>query len=407
MSADTADRTFRYMNGYTCLAGECPDTCCAYWRVPVDEAHYESLRQVMSAPADRELFERVVEREPEASRTPERSARLKLDKSRHCPFLDEAKRCSLHARFGEDLLPDACATFPRLVGLVGQRRELSGCISCPEVARRALDDDYATDLVAPATDALGRGAPSQELRGGAEPAARLDTVRDAMYEIVSTRIYPLDARLFALAHLAYDLDEMVGRRGDPAELSEAVEAYTKASHIGEMHKLLSSAPPDGAFGLGCVLQLFAGPLQSSHSHRFADRAGEVLSSLGKPADVHEVWRIFAERRNALDEDAIARVNRFVFNYVRHACMSEWYSSFPSLRLYVQTLLLRVTTLRFLTIGHPALTAAEPATIDEIGIQVFYSFSRAIERNALAAAGFYQLAGEALPSYYHTAPLLRV
>jgi len=402
-----SDKTFRYMNGYACLAGDCPDTCCAYWRVPVDEVHYEKLRATVTDPADRELFERAIEREPEKSRTPQRAARIKLDQNRHCPYLDEDRLCSLHSRFGDEVLPDACATFPRLVGLLGERRELAGCISCPEVARRALLDEHATDLVAIAPGALGRGAPSQELRGGAEPATRLDAVRDAMYEIMSTRIYPLDSRLFALARFGQELDELVRRRGDPAELAEAIDPYVKPAHIGEMHKLLATAPRDGAFGLGCVMQMFAGPLHSSHSHRFAEIAGEVVSSFGEATDIHDFWRIFKERRDGFSDHDLARVDLFVFNYVRHCCMAEWYSTFPSLRLYTQTLILRVAALRFLTLGHPALSAAEPASLDDVGVDVFYSFSRAIERNAIASAGFYDLAGKVLPTFFHTAPLLRV
>jgi len=400
-------RAMRYMNGYACLAADCPDNCCVSWRVPVAEAHLELLRQAMSEPADLELFERAVEMMPEDKRTPQTAARLKLDDDHRCMFLDEQRLCSLHRRFGDEMLPDACATYPRMVGLVDERRELAGSLAWPEVARRALTTDDGTDLVEVEPEATGRGWISQELRGGAEAAARLDIVRDAMYEILSTRLYPLSSRLFAVTHFGYQLHDLVAERGEPDKLLAVVAPHVGPENIGKLHAMLSSAPPEGAFGLSCVLQLLSGPLSTSNSQRFVDLAQEVLTSFAGATSIHEFWQTYTERRQALAEGAAARVDRLVFNYARHCCMAEWYSSSAGLRMFVQQLLLRVTTLRFLMLGHPSMAGLEPDRVDELGVEIFYSFAGTTERNLLVTTGFLEIASQTMPTFFHAAPLLRV
>ena len=34
----------RYLAGFNCIGGECPDTCCAGWDVTVDKAQFKKLR---------------------------------------------------------------------------------------------------------------------------------------------------------------------------------------------------------------------------------------------------------------------------------------------------------------------------------------------------------------------------
>ena len=35
-----------YYNEFECIAGECPDTCCAGWQVDIDDAQMEKYRKM-------------------------------------------------------------------------------------------------------------------------------------------------------------------------------------------------------------------------------------------------------------------------------------------------------------------------------------------------------------------------
>src|SRR5262249_12258330 len=64
--------------------------------------------------------------------TPGRHALLVLTDDASCAFLDHGL-CSIQARFGEELLPDACASFPPSLGRVGDRFERVATTACPEI----------------------------------------------------------------------------------------------------------------------------------------------------------------------------------------------------------------------------------------------------------------------------------
>src|SRR4029079_17930828 len=104
------------------------------------------------APRD---FARGLALVPEAERTDDRHALIQKGEGDACTFLDD-NWCSIHRRFGEDALPDVCSQYPRRVSQVADRIELTGSISCPEVTRRLLHGERATDLVPCDGKAVGR-----------------------------------------------------------------------------------------------------------------------------------------------------------------------------------------------------------------------------------------------------------
>jgi len=394
------------MNGFACIGQACEENCCRSWNIPFDEAHYDRVREAMTAPEDRERFERFVEPVPEEARTPAQVARIRLARGTACPFRDDDELCSLHRRFGEEVLPDGCANYPRIVSLVGERRELAGALSCPEVARRALLTEDATDLVAAEPAAFGRGSLSLELRDEAD-AARLDAVRDALYGIATTTGYPLDSRLFCLAHFAHQTEALVSRRGDPDELEEAIAPLAEPAQLEEAHTLLASAPEDGTFGLACVVQLLNGAFGEVGSIGFPRVVEEVVTGYAHAPTVEELWPAYAAHRDAVPQSVRSRVDLYLANYAKHYCMTEWHHSAPRLLAHVQRLLLCVATLRFLILGHPAIAELDSEALDELAVRTVYSLSPATERNPRGKEALLELALTALPTFAHAAPLLRV
>ena len=62
-----------------------------------------------------------------------------------CAFLDDERRCEIHARSGADALWNACADYPRRAARTGDRLEISATLGCPEVARLALLGEATDD----------------------------------------------------------------------------------------------------------------------------------------------------------------------------------------------------------------------------------------------------------------------
>ena len=115
---------------FRCLAGACPQTCCAAWEIVVDpdaqDAYLrlqhplaEKLRRVMRVDADGDTY---------FAQTDGR-----------CPFLCADGLCELQRTLGEQSLCRTCRDFPRWEVLLCDRVEQGLSPACPEAARRLLE----------------------------------------------------------------------------------------------------------------------------------------------------------------------------------------------------------------------------------------------------------------------------
>ena len=134
---------FRFLNRFKCLAGACPETCCAGWSVPVDETRYAAIGRAMStSDAEREEYARVFT--PQTDKNYRSAALIVLRDGHTCSLLDEERLCSLQKRYGEALLPDICAAYPRVASRAFTTIEVAASLSCPEMARLCLLAEDAT-----------------------------------------------------------------------------------------------------------------------------------------------------------------------------------------------------------------------------------------------------------------------
>ncbi len=129
---------------FHCIAGACPDTCCAGWEVDLDEdtlCRYRKLPGAFGA----EIRSSIC-REDEYT-----FFRLK---DGQCPFLNKKKLCRLILELGEDVLSVTCREHPRFWEEYSNYRETCLSISCPEAAKLLLEEQLAlcereTDETAP------------------------------------------------------------------------------------------------------------------------------------------------------------------------------------------------------------------------------------------------------------------
>ena len=115
---------------FQCLAGSCPDTCCAGWEIDLDRESLKVYAQVTGA-LGRELKEHI--------RREDGYTFFALKDGR-CPFLNSRGLCRLILDLGEGCLSTTCREHPRFVEEYGELRETCLSISCPEAARLLLEE---------------------------------------------------------------------------------------------------------------------------------------------------------------------------------------------------------------------------------------------------------------------------
>ena len=117
-----------YFDRFVCIAGACPDTCCAHWQVVIDPESLEFYHSLGGEPGDRIRGAIItVDGEP--------CFRLR---DRKCALLTPEGLCPIQRDFGHERLCAICRSFPRFTTEIGMRRELGLSLSCPEAARLIL-----------------------------------------------------------------------------------------------------------------------------------------------------------------------------------------------------------------------------------------------------------------------------
>ena len=168
-------KTPSHFSEFSCLGGDCEDTCCRNWDVKLDRKHFDLLDSVMSKDEnEKSMFEQYIRVNANSITSDYDYAHIKMSVGGYCAMLDEHNLCSIHVNYGVKVLGNVCTMFPRVISRCENTVELSGALSCPEVVRHCIDD--ATPLK------LKRFKISDLPRGKNYPIQReLSTIEDDYY----------------------------------------------------------------------------------------------------------------------------------------------------------------------------------------------------------------------------------
>jgi lysine-N-methylase len=425
----------RCVTRFRCIGAECDDHCCGDWAVPVDKHHHDLLKRALGADlADRQRFARSLELAPAPKRTSDSFAFLRPDDHGNCSFL-EGGLCSLQARFGEELLPDACAIYPRVLNAAGDLHELSAELSCPEAARLCLLAVDGTEIVEVPPELAGRARVRQRSGDDDPPFIRYnDAIRGALYRLLSCTGYSLSERLFFASCFADQTSEFFSAstgKLDGARLTHELRLIDQPKVLDELR--VCFAELEGAPGL--VTEVIAGLLATwlsvSCPSRFRRLIRDVLETLAmayqgpdgpstddasETTSIDTEWmcRAYEACRAAHLASIAPRLEHILDNYCRHFIVRHWYIDAPTLLTWIQRLLLRVAILRLLILGHPMVSkavAAEPAErdrlVDAAAVEVIYALTRALEHNATCILSVTRALDTKLPSLSHSVALLKL
>lgn len=432
MSGGIQRLALRGMTTFECLGERCEDTCCRGWTIHVDEGHYKKLKRAFErSDEDRAAFEHWIERNRSPGRQRYSFAVLKQHGDGTCMFLDERQWCGLQQRLGEPMLPDVCSAYPRSIGQLGRRVELTGSLSCPEVARKELLGEDSTDLVESGLAPFGRGVVMRKAEGRTPWITHLDELRVAMYRLAGQGEFPVRSRLFFMAWFAHQTSDFL-RLGasdvwDEERLQRELEAVQRTPVQEELHARLRASDAAGPLSVLVIARTLGARMEQSGGLSFRKLVWEVLGRYASEPgsgvaakddgarltlDAELLWRAHLRRAEAAAPFAEA-IDLYFQNYCKQFWMREWYVFSPSFLVHLQGLLVRVAILRFLLVGHPALVeiaaCADPAErqrrLDALAVQVFYTFSRAVEHSDGFLSTVSQALAAELPGLGHTVSLI--
>ena len=115
-----------YYKEFSCIAGACPDTCCAGWQIVIDEKTLKKY-QHFRGPFRNRLHNDINWKE-----------QVFRQYNRRCAFLNEENLCDIYTEAGPKMFCDTCRNYPRHIEEFEGLREISLSLSCPEAARILL-----------------------------------------------------------------------------------------------------------------------------------------------------------------------------------------------------------------------------------------------------------------------------
>lgn len=127
-----------YYKTFSCVASDCPDSCCHEWDVQVD-AEAAGRYRGMAGPLGDALRKHLYDEDGET---------YLRNVGGRCPMWRDDGLCRIQAEQGHEALCRVCQQFPRLRHDYGAFVELGLELSCPEAARIILSEplEWVTEI---------------------------------------------------------------------------------------------------------------------------------------------------------------------------------------------------------------------------------------------------------------------
>ncbi len=399
--------TYPAMRDFVCLGDKCEDTCCQSWDIRVDMHHYGMLQKsVANNNSHQVLFEKHVTLIDEGD--DRNYALINLDEQGYCPFLDNQGWCDLHRHYGVGPLSNVCAFYPRVISQYVDRYEMSGALSCPEVARRTLLGETGFKVVEMDVAKLPRPEDFPVTRrishlDNDHYLAHFLEVRKAFLELVADETYPFESRLFALSSLANNLSAFYHENCKAVSsevLQKEFDRFLSEHGLENIQSYIDQYNQDVPLAIIIVQAILRLRLQQFPNEGLSVLIAEIFSlyesRLDNTAELYggnispeALWSVYQENASLLTDKYPMLLEQVFSRYLQNCIYREWFVSMPSPFVYVHMLSIRIAMLKFLVMSHPGIVAmlqAETTSADEEEriqqyiIEVFYRYSRAIDHN---------------------------
>jgi len=397
----------RYMQRFHCIGADCEDNCCHGWTVEIDPLAHKRMQKLtqLHSPAERRRYAAAVTEVDIGRKRPITIFRLRADTT--CTMLEPSGLCHIQATFGEKLLSDVCALYPRRIQKVGEAVELSGMVSCPEMSRQLLLHADATDEVA-----LDRALlPRQVVMHGMDPRdvrpywRLLVTVRTFMLGLLRRPGYTLEQRLFFMSWFAKRVSPTLNKSAmtaDVAAVTKELKALESDVTLGDLARRYDAAEADSAIVLLLARELVRQRNPKKQRRSFRELVDEVFAEflsvrayqagdLESPeAESHakRLWAEYRKRRARILAKATPRIEQYLANIAHNYWMHRLPLEAPDLMVHMLRLLTLLSVFKLLVFSHPAVQRDGDdfqTRLDATAVDVLYRTARYIEHSPLLTA----------------------
>lgn len=116
-----------FYDEFICIADKCTFTCCQEWKIAVDDETFSKWQQTPVPEGEKEKMLCTCTTIKDDGRV------IQLNDKKRCPFLQGDELCKLVLTYGDEILSETCAMFPREIHDFEDRKEYALMPCCPAV----------------------------------------------------------------------------------------------------------------------------------------------------------------------------------------------------------------------------------------------------------------------------------
>lgn len=190
-----------YYKEFSCIAGDCEDTCCAGWQIVIDEKSKKRYAKAATG-LDKKNLARELRRCVNWH-----EGVFRQDTEKRCAFLNQDNLCRLYQMAGPDSLCRTCKMYPRHVEEFEGVREITLSLSCPEAARIILGKKEPVHF-------LNYEKPGEEDYGDFDLFfySQLVDARENILKMLQDRSLSIHHRMALALAISHDMQAHVDRR---------------------------------------------------------------------------------------------------------------------------------------------------------------------------------------------------
>lgn len=126
-----------YYDKFSCIAGDCPDSCCKAWEIVIDEDTLCEYKKLTGDIGERIRKHLITNQDGDCC--------FSLVDGK-CPFLNESGLCDIHIALGEKMTSRICQDHPRFIEEYDGFTEISLSLSCPVTVKLILNSEEKKDI---------------------------------------------------------------------------------------------------------------------------------------------------------------------------------------------------------------------------------------------------------------------
>ncbi|WP_252214207.1 flagellin lysine-N-methylase [Clostridium sp. VAP41] len=220
-----------YIEKFQCIGGKCEDNCCIGWDIDIDKETFKKYHKVKDETM-KKMFQKNVHNNKYCTNEDLDYGRIKLNKVKRCPFLDDENYCLIQGKFGEDYLSSVCTQFPRVLNKVDDHYEICLDSACPEASRIILGSKEKIEFKESERN-LGKYTMSGVLNTRSSefkntPIKYFKEIRDFSIKIVQNRNLNISSRLYVLGDFLNEIEDL--ENGKIKEFINKYDIETKSKY---------------------------------------------------------------------------------------------------------------------------------------------------------------------------------